>query len=88
MQEPASPPARTLAYVDAVLEGVTRLVLRDARGEWRSYNLPSTVLPAEAREGQWLELTAAVTAPPPEAEEAQALRARLGRADHGRDIEL
>ena len=85
---PASSPARTLAFVDAVLEGVTRLVLRDAGGEWRSFNLPRSVLPVEAREGTWIELGVSVSAPPPEAEQAEALRARLGRADKGRDISL
>jgi hypothetical protein len=88
MSETQSAPARTLAYVDAIEEGVTRLVLRDALGEWRSFNLPRAVLPADVRENQWIELTVARTEAPPEAETAGKLRERLGRSDPGGDFSL
>lgn len=88
MDAPKSPPARTLAYVDGIEEGTARLVLRDARGEWRSYDLPRSLLPTDAREGLWIELVTRLTTPPPEAEATAALRARLGRGDKGGDIAL
>lgn len=88
MPETQSTPARTLAYVDSIEEGVARLVLRDAHGAWRSYNMPAAVLPADARENTWVEIAIARTTAPPDAEAAGPLRERLGRNDKGGDFSL
>lgn len=87
MPETQSAPSRTLAHVDAIEEGVARLVLRDAHGEWRSYSLPAGVLPADARENTWIEIAITRTTPPPDAEAAVPLRELLGR-DRGGDFSL
>lgn len=88
MPETQSAPSRTQAYVDAIEEGVARLVLRDAHGAWRSYNLPAAILPADARENTWVEIAITRTAAPPDAEAAGPLRERLGRGDKGDNFSL
>lgn len=88
MPETQSAPSRTLAYVDAIEEGVARLVLRDTHGAWRSYHLPASVLPADARENTWIEIAITRTAAPPDAEAAGPLRERLGRNEQGGDFSL
>jgi hypothetical protein len=72
----------TLLFVDAIENGRARLLLgRDA------FEIPAKLLPNGAREGTWVRLSFAAAAAPP-SDDGAALRAKLGRADDGGDIEL
>ena len=78
---PRPPPAAARAFVDAIDEGVARLLI----GE-QAFTLPAALLPAGVREGDWVEITVARAPAPPD--DTEARRRRLGKDDPGGDIEL
>jgi hypothetical protein len=80
---PDAPTGATLLFVDAIEDGHARLLLgREA------FEIPAKLLPRGAREGSWVRLSLAPAAAPPHADDGAELRAKLGRADDGGDIEL
>ena len=46
MKDPAAEPA----FVDSIEAGIAKLLLRDDRGEWTAFQLPSSVLPKDIKE--------------------------------------
>jgi len=73
--------AGVLAFVDAIDEGIARLVIGT-----RTFELPAEVLPAGTREGTWVRLAAMATPAPPD--DTEARRRALGADDPGGDIKL
>lgn len=86
MSDKATPRSVT-AYVDAVESDVARVLLDHGDDDWRGHNLPTAILPPDAKEGSWLKLSIKVTPPPPGAKAPQ-LRGKDGRRDKGGDIIL
>jgi hypothetical protein len=73
--------------VDGREEGKARLLLEDEHGEWKTFHLPTTALPTDAKEGSWIELsTRCITAPA--GFDASTPRAKLVRGDDGKDFSL
>jgi hypothetical protein len=70
-----------VAFVDEVEEQMVRLLAGD-----KTFHLPLSLLPADAREGQWLRITVGLAAAPPDGQ--AGLRERLGRGDPGGPIKL
>jgi len=70
-----------LLFVDAIEGDFARLLLGV-----EAFDVPTRLLPKEARAGSWLRLSLQVTEPPPD--EGAAIRTRLGRGDDGGDIKL
>jgi hypothetical protein len=69
------------AFVDAVDEGVARLLI----GE-QTFTLPAHLLPAGVGEGDWVEISVGRAPAPPD--DTEARRARLGGDDPGGDVKL
>jgi hypothetical protein len=72
---------KTRAFVDAIDEGIARLLI----GE-QAFTLPAALLPAGVSEGDWVEITVGRAAPPPD--DTAARRSRLSSDDPGGDIDL
>ncbi len=69
-------------FIDEIDDDIARLLLGD-----RSFAVPRSLLPEDAREGQWLELSVVHTSAPP-GDDSAARRARLGADDPGGKIKL
>lgn len=77
---------KTAVFLDRIEDGTAVLVFDDEGAR----DLPASVLPASAKEGDWLVLTLAVD---PERtgkarDEVERLRRHLGRDDDGGDLSL
>jgi len=83
MKDPAAEPA----FVDSIEAGIAKLLLRDDRGEWTAFQLPSSVLPKDIKEGMWLRLFVEKSMPPHGMETAP-LRKTLSAKDDGGDFSL
>jgi hypothetical protein len=71
----------TLVFVDAIENGVARLLAGD-----QSFTVPASLLPDGAREGSWVSLEAKIVPAPPG--DAEAIRKRLAGDDPGGDVKL
>jgi hypothetical protein len=83
----------TAVFVDAIEDGVARLLDAHQEHQEGSWSLPVAWLPANVREGEWLSLTARRSSPPhppgdPEGTTAEARRASLSADDPGGPIKL
>jgi hypothetical protein len=80
----APPRARNArAFIDAVEDETARLMI----GE-HSFDLPTSLLPVGAREGDWIEISIARAKPGPDGGDIETRRRKLGRDDPGGDIKL
>jgi hypothetical protein len=71
----------TTLFIDEIEDDSARLLL-----DQRSFIVPRTLLPVQAREGEWLRFSVARTTPPPD--DTAARRERLGADDPGGTIKL
>jgi len=72
----------TVIFVDEIEDDSARLLLDE-----RSFTVPRSLLPEDAREGQWLRLSVARTSAAA-GDDTAARRARLGDHDPGGKIKL
>ena len=71
----------TTLFIDEIDDDSARLLLAE-----RSFTVPRTLLPEDAREGEWVIISIARTTPPPD--DTTARRKRLGADDPGGNIKL
>jgi len=72
---------RTRAFVDAIDEGVARLLVCE-----QAFTLPARLLPAGVREGDWVEISVGRAPAPPD--DTERRRSRLAGDDPGGDVKL
>jgi hypothetical protein len=73
----------TAAFVDAIDEGVARLLI----GE-QAFTLPARLLPAGVGEGAWVEISVGRAPAPPDDTGGAQRRSRLAGDDPGGDVKL